>query len=136
MDEFCERINLYASNNYSLSNKILRICKDMLSADIKINIGVDISYFYYLFSVKHENFGGLTQQDCHEFILFLLDDLSKEFNENKGLFTHRLLFNDDRERKQSRYSEYIKLCNEKEKSFVSDLIYCTIIQNYICECSK
>ena len=94
----------------------------MLTVDIKNNNGIDISYFYYLFSVKHENFGGLTQQDFHEFILFLLDDLSKEFNENKRLFTHRLLFNDDRERKQSRYSEYIKLCNEKEKSFVSDLI--------------
>ena len=122
MDEFSKRINLYVNNNYSLSNKILRICKDMLSEDIKINIGVDISYFYYLFSVKHENFGGLTQQDCHEFILFLLDDLSKEFNENKGLFTHRLLCNDDSKTKQSRYQEYIKLCNEKEKSFVSDLI--------------
>ena len=59
----------------------------MLSAETKINNIIDISYFYYLFSVKHENYGGLTQQDCHEFILFLLDDLSKEFNETKGLFT-------------------------------------------------
>jgi len=136
MDEFLKRNNLFVNNNYSLSNKILRICKDMLSEDIKINIGVDISYFYYLFSVKHENFGGLIQQDCHEFILFLLDDLSKEFNETKRLFTHRLLCNDDSKTKQSRYQEYIKLCNEKEKSFVSDLIYSTIIQSYICECSK
>ena len=78
----------------------------------------------------------MTQQDCHEFILFLLDDLSKEFNETKGLFTHRLLCNDDNKSKQSRYSEYINLCKEKEKSFISDLIFSTIIQSYICECSK
>ena len=46
MDEFLKRNKLFVNNNYSLSNKILRICKDMLSEDIKINIGVDISYFY------------------------------------------------------------------------------------------
>ena len=59
----------------------------MLSTETKINNSINISYFYYLFSNKHENYGGLIQQDCHEFILFLLDDLSKEFNETKGLFT-------------------------------------------------
>ena len=46
------------------------------------------------------------------------------------------LCNDDNKSKRSRYSEYINLCKEKEKSFVSDLIYSTIIQSYICECSK
>ena len=37
------------------------------------------------------------------------------------------LCNDDNKSKRSRYSEYINVCKEKEKSFVSDLIYSTII---------
>ena len=115
MDEFFKKINLYVNNNYSLFNKIYRICKDMLTVDTTINNIVDISYFYYIFSVKYENYCWLTQQDCHEFILFLLDDLSKEFNETKRLFTYRLLCNDENKSKQSRYSEYINLCNEIEK---------------------
>lgn len=77
----------------------------MLSVVSTIDKNVDISSFKYLFSVKHENYCGLTQQDCHEFILFLLDDLRKEFNETKSLFKLRLLCNDDNKSKQSRYSE-------------------------------
>ena len=62
--------------------------------------------------------------------------ISKEFNESKNVFTHRLLCNDDNKSKFHRYAEFIKLCNEKEKSFISEMIYNTIIHTYRCECSK
>ncbi len=78
---------------------------------------IDISSFNYLFSVKHSNFGGLTQQDCHEFMIFLLDDLSKEFNEVKKVFTYRLLCNDDTKNKLIRFIEFNQISNEKGKIF-------------------
>ena len=47
-----------------------------------------------------------------------------------------MLCNDDNKSKLHRYAEFIKLCNEKEKSFISEMIYNTIIHTYRCECSK
>ena len=88
----------------------------MISKNFVFNVkAVDISYFNYLFSIKHENYGGLTQQGCNEFLLFLLDDLSKEFNESKIVFTHRLLCDYDNKDKLYRYSEDIKLCRIHSK---------------------
>ena len=43
----------------------------------------DVSYFLYYFSIKHENFNGLTKHDTQEFCRVILGDSIEELYENK-----------------------------------------------------
>ena len=132
MKIFFENRNIYINNNYSISYKLFNVCRDMQNANNSLYKFIDISSFNYLFSIKYENFGGLVQQDYHEFLIFLLDELSKEFNEIKTIFTHRLLCNDDTKNKLIRYIEF-KNCVMKKKnlSYPNIFIYLLFVPSNV-----
>ena len=56
------------------------LCKEYNKIEnIKI---LDIANFLVFFGQKHPNFEGYIQQDAHEFMTLLLEDINIELNEN------------------------------------------------------
>ena len=138
----------YINNIYSLCNKLYNICKlinNLKDAEIKnaqalnnklLKIPlIDISNFIYYFTIKHQRFNAVEQNDSHEFLRVILEDNNSELNvaKNKSLYTE--INYDFKTTKIGQEKVFNKNFLETENSIISKIFYWEIVNIFRCKCN-
>jgi hypothetical protein len=97
---------------------------------------IDISDFKNLLGIKHKLYEGYLQNDSQEFCRILLEDISRELNEVKGIPIYRILSNSDKISKKLRDNDFYINFNQREKSIITELFYAQIVNIFTCECNS
>ena len=85
------------------------------------------------FEYKHSLFNNGDQQDCAEFLRFLLEDISKENNRIKGKFIYEEIEYNNQS-KQEVVENFHNFFIKKEDSFIVDSFYIQLLNIYKCNC--
>ena len=90
------------------------------------------SNFKLDFCTKHTSYTR-GQHDSIEFLRTLLDDISKEINENQNISAYKELSTKDKS-KEEQNLEYHNFFLSREKSIIIDLFYIQMINIFTCKC--
>ena len=121
------------NENTPVTSNFISICKIMANTEEK---AIDISDFKNLLGIKHKLYEGYLQNDSQEFCRILLEDISRELNEVKGIPIYRILSNSDKISKKLRDNDFYINFNQREKSIITELFYAQIVNIFTCECNS
>jgi ubiquitin C-terminal hydrolase len=130
-------------NNPNITNSFLDLCDSLLNSKNKysnersylsnyIKSSVNPTNFKLDFCTKHAIYTR-GQHDSIEFLRTLLDDISKETNENQNISAYKELSTTGKS-KEVQNSEYHDFFISRENSIIIDLFYLQMINIFTCEC--
>ena len=130
-------------NSPNITNSFLDLCDSLLNSKNKysnersylsnyIKSSVNPTNFKLDFCTKHAIYTR-GQHDSIEFLRTLLDDISKETNENQNISAYKELSTTGKS-KEVQNSEYHDFFISRENSIIIDLFYIQMINIFTCEC--
>ena len=132
--EFLNNFNINKLNDNLIITQLYNILISMYDAYANNLNYIDITKFLYIFGYKHNSYNGYIQHDALEFFRYLLEDISKELNENKHLLPYKEIIYSDDTSKYICKKEFDEQFFNREKSIITNLFYSQLISTYKCTC--